>query len=198
MTSPKKPGGTGFSHRFFQTLSIISLLVNDANTYPRLIRIFHGFDTTMFTVKEVIENLVDGNSDYYSHSNNILKSSSLRKEIIRKQLDMSEFRKKKTWNWDLWWTNVDRDEKVLRGHFNPYYLSSTPEAGGMGKEIKFGLDEGLLVPKELKMFEFDNNRRFGAVIYLGHMWTQYRYTIDVTLAFCAHKDEWDTFCKNIL
>ena len=43
----------------------------------------------------------------------------------------------------------------------------------------------------------DNYRRFGVVMYVGHMWAKRGFEIDVTLSYYAHKDEFDAFCGQI-
>lgn len=93
MTAKKKPGGTNFSHRFWQALNIMTLLVNDDRTYDRLIRVFRGYDNTMYTIKENISRQKSLSADYMGEwgSHRIIGAAKLSMDIRGKQVIWQEF-----------------------------------------------------------------------------------------------------------
>ena len=64
-----------------------------------------------------------------------------------------------------------------------------------GVRIKKAFEDGRFSIKDVQVYEYDNNRRFSVIMYLGYTLSKFKFTIEAVLSFCAHKSDYKEFCE---
>lgn len=197
MTAKKKPGSSDFYKYFWLSYQVMQTLVDNETTYPSLIRVFHGFDNTKDTIRRIINQQVES-GDYQGGRRTLLKSTRLKKEINGKSIDFEQLANLNPWlYWKIYWTAVDHTETQFQSCFNPCTAVKNPSAIANFEQIKNGCEDGRLFIREVQAYEYDNARRFSVILYLGYIQSKHNFTIEVSLSFYSHKDEYPVFCEQI-
>lgn len=191
-----KPGSTAFYKYFWIAYEVMELLVSNETTYPSLIRVFHGFDNVKDTIRCTINRQVDS-GDYHGGPRKLLKCTKLKKDIIKKNIDFDVMTEQAWSNWEVLWMAVNHSERLFSGHFFPFSAQKSPDSYRNYEQIRNACYDGKLNVKEVQAYEYDNDRRFSFIIYLGYIQSKHNFTIDVILSFYALKEYFDLFCEQI-
>ena len=197
MTSKDKRGSVSFYKYFWKSYEIMETLVEDETTYPSLIRVFHGFDNMKDTMRSVI-NLQVEDGDYQGGPRKLLLCKKLKKDLIGKNVDFDYLTRQSSWfNWVIYWTSVDHTEQNLKGKFYTRQAAKEQEASRITNfnEFKKAFEDGRFSIKDVQVYEYDNNRRFSVIMYLGYTLSKFKFTIEAVLSFCAHKSDYKEFCE---